>query len=128
MKRALFSSEAGLGSAPIAHSAVKTKEPVTEGVVAGLEPFIDTVVVCTITALVILTSGVWQRDAQASFDQPPAMVETAAGWAPAVSTLPEGNWQTGSQVFMVVESDAGRQPLFGSVEPEGISWRPNAAA
>ncbi len=128
MKRALFSSEAGLGSAPIAHSAVKTKEPVTEGVVAGLEPFIDTVVVCTITALVILTSGVWQRDAQASFDQPPAMVETAAGWAPAVSTLPEGNWQTGSQVFMVVESDAGRQRLFGTVEPEGIAWRPIAAA
>ncbi|MEN8718783.1 MAG: amino acid carrier protein, partial [Oceanococcaceae bacterium] len=44
MKRALFSSEAGLGSAPIAHSAVKTKEPVTEGVVAGLEPFVDTLV------------------------------------------------------------------------------------
>lgn len=52
MKRALFSSEAGQGSSPIAHSAAKTDEPVREGVVAGLEPFIDTIVVCTLTALV----------------------------------------------------------------------------
>src|SRR5690606_34884392 len=56
MKRALFSNEAGQGSSPIAHSAAKTPEPVREGVVAGLEPFIDTLVVCTLTALVILTS------------------------------------------------------------------------
>ncbi|MEC9406883.1 MAG: amino acid carrier protein [Pseudomonadota bacterium] len=123
MKRALFSSEAGLGSAPIAHSAVKTKEPVTEGVVAGLEPFIDTVVVCTITALVILTSGVWQRDAQASFDDVPTFVQTDAGWEPAVSALPEGDWKAGSQVFMVVDTDTGRQRLFGTVGQQGIDWR-----
>ncbi len=55
-QRAAFSNEAGIGSAAIAHSAVKTKEPVTEGIVALLEPFIDTVVICTITALVILTT------------------------------------------------------------------------
>jgi AGCS family alanine or glycine:cation symporter len=55
-QRAAFSNEAGLGSAAIAHSAVKTKEPVTEGYVALLEPFIDTVVICSITALVILTT------------------------------------------------------------------------
>ncbi|GAB5551761.1 MAG: alanine/glycine:cation symporter family protein [Saprospiraceae bacterium] len=55
-QRAAFSNEAGLGSAAIAHSAVKTKEPVTEGFVALLEPFIDTVVICSITALVILTT------------------------------------------------------------------------
>jgi len=53
-KRAAFSNEAGVGSAAIAHSAVKTKEPVTEGFVSLLEPFIDTVVVCTMTALVII--------------------------------------------------------------------------
>ncbi len=55
-RRAAFSNEAGIGSASIAHSAVKTKEPVTEGYVAMLEPFIDTVVICTITALVILVT------------------------------------------------------------------------
>ena len=55
--RGLFSNEAGLGSAPIAHAAAKTSEPVREGMVALLEPFIDTIVICTMTALVIITSG-----------------------------------------------------------------------
>lgn len=57
LKRATFSNEAGVGSAAIAHSAVKTKEPVTEGLVSLLEPFIDTVVICTMTALVIIIAG-----------------------------------------------------------------------
>ncbi len=61
-KRAAFSNEAGLGSAAIAHSAVRTNEPVTEGFVALLEPFIDTVVICTMTALVIVITGVLQTD------------------------------------------------------------------
>ncbi len=56
-QRASFSNEAGVGSAPIAHSAVKTEEPVSEGIVSLLEPFIDTVIICTMTALVIIFSG-----------------------------------------------------------------------
>lgn len=60
VKRACFSNEAGLGSAAIAHSAASTTEPVREGVVALLGPFIDTVTICTLTALVILTTGVWE--------------------------------------------------------------------
>lgn len=56
-QRAAFSNEAGVGSAAIAHSAVKTQEPVSEGIVALLEPFIDTVVVCTMTALVLIFTG-----------------------------------------------------------------------
>jgi AGCS family alanine or glycine:cation symporter len=56
-KRAAFSNEAGVGSAAIAHSAVRTKEPITEGLVSLLEPFIDTVVICTMTALVIIITG-----------------------------------------------------------------------
>ena len=59
VQRGLFSNEAGQGSAPIAHAAAKTDEPVSEGVVALLEPFIDTLVICTITGLVIITTGVW---------------------------------------------------------------------
>jgi alanine or glycine:cation symporter, AGCS family len=59
VQRGLFSNEAGQGSAPIAHSAAKTDEPVSEGVVALLEPFIDTIIICTMTALVILVTGVW---------------------------------------------------------------------
>ena len=63
-KRAAFSNEAGVGSAAIAHSAVRTKEPITEGFVSLLEPFIDTVVICTMTALVIVITGVLQVDAE----------------------------------------------------------------
>jgi len=58
-KRAAFSNEAGVGSAAIAHSAVQTKHPATEGYVALLEPFIDTVVICTMTSLVIVITGSW---------------------------------------------------------------------
>ena len=61
VRRGLFSNEAGQGSAPIAHAAAQTDEPVSEGVVALLEPFIDTLVICTITGLVIITTGVWKE-------------------------------------------------------------------
>jgi len=57
--RGVFSNEAGLGSAPIAHAAAQTKGPVSQGLIAMLAPFIDTILVCTFTALVILTSGDW---------------------------------------------------------------------
>jgi AGCS family alanine or glycine:cation symporter len=59
VNRGLFSNEAGQASAPIAHAAAKTKEPVSEGMVSILEPFIDTIIICTVTGLVILSSGVW---------------------------------------------------------------------
>ena len=61
-RRAAFSNEAGLGSAPIAHAAVKTNYPVTEGFVSLLEPFIDTVIICTMTALVIIITGMYSND------------------------------------------------------------------
>lgn len=60
IKRGAFSNEAGVGTAPMAHGAVKTSEPVREGLVAMLGPFIDTIIVCTLTALAILVTGVWQ--------------------------------------------------------------------
>jgi AGCS family alanine or glycine:cation symporter len=97
-QRAAFSNEAGLGSAPIAHSAVRTDHPVTEGYVALLEPFIDTVVVCTMTALtiVIASTTVW-RDAQATAaaggETPDGVLvtsnafETVLPWFPYVLTV-----------------------------------------
>ncbi|HSH00550.1 MAG TPA: amino acid carrier protein, partial [candidate division Zixibacteria bacterium] len=62
MKRGIFSNEAGLGSSPMAHAAVKVDEPVREGLVAMLEPFIDTLLICTMTALVIIGSGLWMPE------------------------------------------------------------------
>ncbi len=61
VNRGLYSNEAGQGSAPIAHASAKTNEPVSEGLVAILEPFIDTIIICTITGLVLLSSGVWNE-------------------------------------------------------------------
>jgi AGCS family alanine or glycine:cation symporter len=97
-QRAAFSNEAGLGSAPIAHSAVRTKHPVTEGYVALLEPFIDTVVVCTMTALTIVIAGTpFWNDARATAagggETPDGVLvtsnafETVLPWFPYVLTL-----------------------------------------
>ena len=69
VNRGLFSNEAGQGSAPIAHSAAKAQEPVSEGMVAILEPFIDTIIICTITGLVLLSSGVWNEKIDNRFQQ-----------------------------------------------------------
>lgn len=63
LRRACFSNEAGEGSAAMAHAAARTDEPVREGVVAGIGPFVDTIVICTMSALVILMSGTWTRPA-----------------------------------------------------------------
>ncbi len=137
MKRALFSNEAGQGSSPIAHSAAKTKEPVREAVVAGLEPFIDTLVVCTFTALVILSTGVWNRGGEGQLNQPPAVVDAGAGLytlepvpAPARDG---GGWQDGDAVFMVLRAEPNPQTgndlhkLYGTVvvapnAPARIEW------
>jgi AGCS family alanine or glycine:cation symporter len=88
-KRAAFSNEAGIGSAAIAHSAVRTNRPVTEGFVALYEPFIDTVVVCTITALVIIVTGTWDPSVDPS--QGVALTseafESTISWFPWVLTV-----------------------------------------
>ncbi|KFF60878.1 alanine glycine permease [Cryobacterium sp. MLB-32] len=82
-QRAAFSNEAGVGSASIAHSAVKTKEPATEGFVALLEPFIDTVVICTMTALAIIITGTWSDTSSApGVETTSAAFETVAPWFP----------------------------------------------
>jgi AGCS family alanine or glycine:cation symporter len=67
VNRGLFSNESGQGSAPIAHSSARAPEPVSEGMVAILEPFIDTIIVCTLTGLVILSSGVWTEKIENQF-------------------------------------------------------------
>lgn len=69
VNRGLFSNEAGQGSAPIAHASARADEPVSEGLVSILEPFIDTIIVCTLTGLVILSSGVWNQKHENTFSR-----------------------------------------------------------
>ena len=131
MKRALFSSEAGQGSSPIAHSAAKTDEPVREAVVAGLEPFIDTLVVCTLTAMVILTTGAYNRGPETNFENSLSLRVAAVDvdsdgtqdtntsdvplWTIESAAIPprsqeardtSGPWTGGENIFVVVHAEA----------------------
>ena len=69
VNRGLFSNEAGQGSAPIAHAAARADEPISEGMVSILEPFIDTIIICSLTGLVILASGVWNEKHETDFQK-----------------------------------------------------------
>ncbi|EDX85409.1 amino acid carrier protein [Synechococcus sp. PCC 7335] len=89
-QRAVFSNEAGIGSAAIAHSAARTDEPVREGIVALLEPFIDTMFICNMTAMVIVLTGVYADPAAADLDGArlsAASFATIIGWFPYVIAI-----------------------------------------
>jgi AGCS family alanine or glycine:cation symporter len=104
IKRGLFSNESGQGSAPIAHAAAKTDEPIREGVVAMLGPFIDTLIICTMTGLVILVSGVWhsKQEQQLVVNEQSALSVVAAGTKIAANgEIPEGSFPIGD--FEVAE-------------------------
>jgi AGCS family alanine or glycine:cation symporter len=94
VKRAVFSNEAGIGSAAIAHSAAKVSHPVEEGIVALLEPFIDTIIVCTMTALVIIVTGSYLEPSNQGFianNQGGALTSAAMGsvisWFPYLLSI-----------------------------------------
>jgi AGCS family alanine or glycine:cation symporter len=148
MQRALFSNEAGQGSAPIAHSAAKTDEPVREGIVAGLEPFIDTLCVCTITGLVILLSGAWNRDPALVYDTDPLVAPLVADGGPVLTARGDEEWRIapvrvtiadpieasaqmreGAVVFVVVEAGTNaetgstRHRVFGELRgSNAVGW------
>ncbi|KAA5547115.1 sodium:alanine symporter family protein [Roseiconus nitratireducens] len=153
MKRAFFSNEAGLGSAPIAHAAAKTDEPAREGIVGGLGPFIDTLCICTVTGLVILSTQTWNRAAVGSFNGPVAIKavpsDEAAEATPTAFTIdasddatllpidPSGDWTVGSRFYFVGkvggashrESGSGRVKFFGEIRSDDdaattINWIP----
>ena len=111
VNRGLFSNEAGQGSAPIAHASAKTDEPVSEGMVSILEPFIDTLLICTLTGLVILSSGVWTQKFETEFT--PFDMEVVAG------NYSEENPEQVSQLFahldIVPPANDPVQPFSGSV-------------
>jgi AGCS family alanine or glycine:cation symporter len=87
VKRASFSNEAGLGSSAIAHAAAKTDEPVREGLVAMMEPFVDTIIVCLMTAVVVIITGAWNDPSipqSAGVALTNAAFGTVIGWFPYV--------------------------------------------
>lgn len=140
MQRAFFSNEAGQGSSAMAHAAVKTKHPAREGLVAGLEPFVDTLVVCTLTALVILLSGSWNRTPDIALVRLPAFQTTDSGvWqlpATEIDPADQNALEVGRAVFLPIHFPAGdrtEQNLAGSVARDAsgghvIVWEPVAAS
>jgi len=113
VQRGLFSNEAGQGSAPIAHAAAKTDEPVSEGVVALLEPFIDTIVICTMTAMVIIITGVWQ-------DRHPTEIQLSGGDLSWVARAEDGHFRSVPEPSEALIED-GTQDV-GSVGVPLIAW------
>ncbi len=122
VNRGLFSNEAGQGSAPIAHAAARTQEPVAEGMVSILEPFIDTLIICTLTGLVILSSGVWTQKFENEFSA--FDTEFIAG------TYSDNNPQQVAQLFSHLEiippTDDPVQPLTARIQViDGFATRPD---
>lgn len=87
VRRAVFSNEAGIGSAAIAHAAARTKEPVREGIVALLEPFIDTIVICNMTALVVVITGTYLDESLTGVNITSAAFATVIGWFPIILSI-----------------------------------------
>ena len=104
VNRGLYSNEAGQGSAPIAHAAARTDEPADEGMVSILEPFIDTIVICTITGLVILSSGVWMEKFENDFQR--ADMSFVAG------SYEESNAEDVTQLFAYLNGDESDASSF----------------
>lgn len=135
VRRGLFSNEAGQGSAPIAHAAAKTDEPVSEGVVALLEPFIDTIVIVTMTALVVIMTGAWNSQVPTAIQleggdisyvvldeggssvptEPTGTIRYTIG-RPGVTSEPHLAWHEVS-VPQLFEDEAQTQPFSGAVDP-----------
>jgi len=145
VQRGLFSNEAGQGSAPVAHSAAKTDEPASEGVVALLEPFIDTIIVCTITGLVIVVTGVWDDPVPTQLDlnagavsyrvadeggiiadeDPPEQIRIRDGEPQVSEGTPEFAWNQAVVDSFYVDCTGGcynpsdfRQPFNGTLYPD----------
>ena len=115
VQRGLFSNEAGMGSAPIAHSAAQTNEPASEGVVALLEPFIDTITVVTLTCLAILVSGAWGNPIPTEFNLNSGSVE--------YRVQGEGGIFPDANVPEEIRIENGEQAVANPNEDPQFAWR-----
>ncbi len=112
-QRAAFSNESGLGSAPIAHSAAKTDDPVKEGMVALLEPFIDTMVICLMTGLVITVTGVYNEDTGDGVLLTSAAFATVMDWFPMVLSFCIALFAFSTMISWSYYGERAWQYLFG---------------
>jgi len=126
MRRAVYSSEAGVGTAVIAHAQAKTREPASEGLVALLEPFIDTVVICTLTGLTIIVADTWNPASNGGLEGiaiTSAAFATIAPWFPAVLALAVFLFAYSTVIANGFYGAEGFQYLFGRGRPQELLWK-----
>ena len=123
-KRAAFSNEAGIGSASIAHSAVRTENPASEGLVSLLEPFIDTVVVCTMTALVIIITGTYaESEALGSIGVTSKAFATVIPWFPKILALAVILFAFSTMIAWSYYGEQSWVYLFGRSQGSRLSYK-----
>jgi len=120
--RGVFSNESGLGSAPIAHAAAKTNEPVREGLVAMLGPFIDTILICSMTALVIITTGMWTSGATGTALTAMAFNAGLPGAGEYIVTLGIVLFAYSTMITWGYYGERGIEYLFGSQFIKPYRW------
>ncbi len=124
IQRAAFSNEAGIGSASIAHSAVRTRFPASEGLVALLEPFIDTVVVCTMTALVIIVTGNYVNDGGlGGVDLTSQAFGTVISWFPVILAIAVILFAFSTMISWSYYGEQAAYYLFGKSPIVGLVYK-----
>lgn len=124
IKRAVFSNEAGIGSASIAHSAAKTTEPVREGIVSLLEPFIDTVVICSMTAFVVLVTGAYNNPiAGSGVEMTRFAFSQEVSWFPSILSISVFLFAFSTMISWSYYGERGWEYLFGYTPASITTYR-----
>jgi AGCS family alanine or glycine:cation symporter len=122
-RRAAFANEAGLGSAPMAHATVRTKEPMSQGFAALMEPFLDTVIICLLTALVVVVTGVYQTSAEDGIVLTSVAFATVVPWFPIVLAVVAILFALSTVLSWGYYGEQAWTWLFGEQKPSRVAYR-----
>jgi AGCS family alanine or glycine:cation symporter len=122
-RRAAFANEAGLGSAPMAHATVRTREPMSQGFAALMEPFLDTVIICLLTALVVVVSGVYETSASEGITLTSDAFATVVPWFPMVLAVVAILFALSTVLSWGYYGEQAWTWLFGEQKPSRVAYR-----
>jgi AGCS family alanine or glycine:cation symporter len=122
-RRAAFANEAGIGSAPMAHATVRTNEPMSQGFAALMEPFLDTIIICLLTALVIVVSGVNQTSDSVGIALTSDAFKTVVPWFPAVLAVVAVLFALSTVLAWGYYGEQAWMWLFGEKKPSRVAFR-----